>query len=253
MSIAWLKQNWLAISSWIVVIIGALYFLFGFYSKAQLQYPYDDNRVVVYYPLIFHNATAWLFALAALVLFIAYVVGAMKESYSGQPCALLVLICILMVGSLLVFLANPMLAPLSGILFLAAIVLLLVITTYRSMKYGIAAGIVLLSACGLSLTVLMNAFISIRHVETAYLRDQAYQLAVITDSDMDCVDSYFVVFACDDIGLTCSSRWASEDYSECWGIPNKPFPQQIEFRADEANNRLLVTLDGVVSEIPVEG
>ena len=251
MKLAWLKQNWLAVSSWVVVIIGAVYFLFGFYSKAQLQYPYDDNRVVVYYPLIFHNVTAWLFALAAFVLFIAYVVGAMKESYSGQPCALLVLICIFLVGAGIICQINPLMSTISWILLLIALALLVVITTYRSMKYGIAAGIVLLSACGLSLTVLMNAFISIRHVETAYLHNTAYQLAVIKDSDMDCADSYFVVFACDAIGLTCSSRWASEDYYVCLGSSNKPFPQQIEFRADEANNRLLVTLDGVENEINV--
>jgi hypothetical protein len=56
-----------------VAVTALVYYGFGAYSFSQLQYPYENSRLVLYAPLIFHQSTAWIFAIVATVLFIAYI------------------------------------------------------------------------------------------------------------------------------------------------------------------------------------
>jgi hypothetical protein len=218
-------------------------------SARQLGSLYESNRLIFYYPLVIFQGLTWFLFLLALL---AWAIALVKLLRSKGTPRLHPLYWLLVLGSGMLCVVSYIHGNVSFMLFIPAFVMLLLVMSGRHLKHGVVMGATLLAVAGLCFGTLTAIFYRFAHKDEIVLRSQLFRLAMVTSSDMDCTDSYFVLFACDNISLTCRSLWSSQGYGTCWGsYVLQAVPRVTHLTADEASNRLLVQLDDEVIEIPI--
>lgn len=108
---------------------------------------------------------------------------------------------------------------------------------------GAALGFALFSISLLVIPIVEWLFWDFCHQDAISFHNRLYYLVQLKIIDMDCNDSYYLVYVCDDLGFTCHPRYRSDAYGECLGINYKPLPTQARLVSDASHNTLYVELD----------
>jgi len=134
-----------------------------------------------------------------------------------------------------------------GIGIILLFVLLLLAIVILASKKPIAGWIVflmLLASTFSCVAGMRTAFDYFSHKESIPFRNRIYNLALRTEGDMDCIDSTYILYKCDSLGLVCQAIYTSERYGECLGDTYNEFPQQISLEIESSDDALFLQFDG---------
>ena len=210
----------------VALLFGAVYF--GFSRFARLVYPYDQP---IFYPfLVVYEGMGINLALFAFSAFFILTVFLWSLPTHGEGIIRRITIILSLIASLITLIFLPPLGFAFGISLLGFLVLL---TRRRQANRSTISLLMLITTAFYCSAASQHIFVSFRHQGQLQHNQSIYNLGLLTTSDFDCEDNYFVVYECDSLGIICTPIYRSQRYDTCLGMVNRALPSRAELLIDE--------------------
>jgi hypothetical protein len=227
------RDNWTLWVGGILCLLAILYLLFFLLSP---RFDALDADIVYPFTLIYYNSILILAGATLIGLFIVGVWGHPTFERKNVWYASIALI-----GSIFVCASSPLLV----VIGLAGTFIVAVIAGFRQEPpQGTALLLIAMAALLLFAPVGNRLLISFHHHSSLTFADHIYNLALMTDKDLDGYDETYIVYQCDDQGLRCNHLDRFLGYSESLVGAYRDAPTQVSLVSDPAQGQVYIEIDG---------
>jgi hypothetical protein len=227
------RDNWTLWVGGILCLLAILNLLFFLLSPRLSAV---DTDIIYPFTLIYYNSVLVLAAATLGALFIVGVWGNATLRAKG-----LLIVPIVLVGSILVCTYIP----LTTVIGLAGIFIVAVIAGFRQEPpQGTALLLIAMAALLLFAPVGNRLLISFHHHSSLTFTDHIYNVALMTDKDLDGYDETYIVYQCDSQGLRCNPLDRFLGYSESLMGVYRDAPTHISLVSDPAQVKVYIEIDG---------